>query len=131
MSWRSRSAVALAGAAGAGLAAFLALPVLALVVTSSPAKLLAGFQHPVTLPALLLSAVTTSVALAIVVAFGTPLAYWLARARGAPARAVETLVQLPMVIPPAVAGIALLLSFGRRGLFGPLLEGAGLGVAFS
>ena len=131
MSWGSRSAVALAGAAGVGLAAFLALPVLALVVTSSPAKLLAGLQHPVTLPALLLSAATTSVALAVVVALGTPLAYWLAGARGALARAVETLVQLPMVIPPAVAGIALLLSFGRRGLFGPLLESAGLGVAFS
>ncbi|HKU38965.1 MAG TPA: molybdate ABC transporter permease subunit, partial [Polyangiales bacterium] len=114
MSWGSRSAVALAGAAGVGLAAFLALPVLALVVTSSPAKLLAGLQHPVTLPALLLSAATTSVALAVVVALGTPLAYWLAGARGALARAVETLVQLPMVIPPAVAGIALLLSFGRR-----------------
>jgi molybdate transport system permease protein len=127
----SRWLMGFGAALGGGLALFLALPVLALLVTSSPDKLLAGLAHPITMPALVLSVATTSVALALVVLGGTPLAFWLSRGRGGVARVVEVLVQLPMVIPPAVAGIALLLAFGRRGLFGPLLEGAGLHVAFS
>jgi molybdate transport system permease protein len=121
----------LGSALGGALAVFLALPLLALLITSSPDKLLVGLRHPITLPALWLSVATTSLALGLVVLGGTPLAFWLSRGRGGLARAVEVLVQLPMVIPPAVAGIALLLSFGRRGLFGLLLEAAGLHVAFS
>jgi molybdate transport system permease protein len=127
----SRWLLGVGAALAVGLALFLALPVLALLITSSPDKLLAGLRHPVTLPALWLSVATTSLALSLVVLGGTPLAFWLSRGRGGLGRVVEVLVQLPMVIPPAVAGIALLLSFGRRGLFGPLLEGAGIHVAFS
>ena len=113
------------------LVALLALPTLALFVTASPAAILAGFRHPIAVPALLLSLGTTLVSLTVVVGLGTPLAWWLARARGGLARAVETLVALPVVIPPAVAGIALLLAFGRRGLLGPLLERLGWAVSFT
>src|SRR5262249_26245891 len=106
------------GALGGVLLAFLALPVVALFVTSGPRDWLAGLRHPITAPALLLSLVTTRVSLVLVLVLGTPLAWWLARPRSRAARAVDSLVQLPVVIPPAVAGLALLLAFGRRGLLG-------------
>lgn len=118
-------------AAGALLAAFLALPVLALFVTATPDDLRLGLRHPLVWPALRLSLFTTTITLALVVVFGTPLAWTLARARGRFARAVETSLELPIVIPPAVAGVALLLAFGRRGLLGELLSAAGWPVAFT
>src|SRR5258708_17551811 len=74
---------------------------------------------------------TTGVALTVIVVCGTPLAWWLGRTRSRRARWLETALQLPAVIPPAVAGIALLLTFGRRGVLGAWLDRAGLGVAFS
>jgi molybdate transport system permease protein len=77
-------------------------------------------------PALRLSLLTTAVSLALVVALGTPLAWMLASSHGRLARAVETIVELPIVIPPAVAGVAMLLAFGRRGLLAPLLTGHSL-----
>jgi len=116
---------------GGGLLAFLVMPVVALFVTGSPADWLAGLRHPITAPALCLSLMTTAVSLGVLVAFGTPLAWWLGRSEARVARVIETLVQLPIVVPPAVAGLALLLAFGRRGLIGPLLEGAGIDIAFS
>lgn len=118
-------------ALGGGLLAFLVIPVVALFVTGSPTAWLAGLRHPITAPALLLSMVTTALSLSVLVAFGTPLAWWLGRSEARIARLVETVVQLPIVVPPAVAGLALLLAFGRRGLFGSLLEGLGIDIAFS
>ena len=110
-------------ALGLGLLGFLLLPIAALGLSSSPGELLAALQHPLVLPALGLSAWTTAITLTVVIVAGTPLAWLLARARGPWARVVETAVELPIVIPPAVMGIALLLAFGRQGLLG------GLGVA--
>jgi molybdate transport system permease protein len=116
---------------GGALVALLVVPIVALVVTASPGELAAGLRHPVALPALVLSLATTALSLAVVVALGTPLAWWLAGAKGRAGHAIETLVALPVVVPPAVAGIALLLTFGRRGLLGPALAAAGLSVSFS
>jgi molybdate transport system permease protein len=133
-----RSAVGVAGVGagvgwflGAGLLAFLMLPLIALVVTGSLSELLAGLRHPVTAPALLLSLITTTVSLVVVICGGTPLGWWLGRSRGRAARWVSTVVQLPIVVPPAVAGIALLLAFGRRGLLGPALGFLGITVPFT
>lgn len=102
---------------GGVLVAFLAAPLLALLVTTSGADFAAGLRHPLVWPALRLSLLTTCTSLVVVVLLGTPLAWTLAQARGRLARAVEAAVQLPIVVPPAVAGIAMLLAFGRRGLF--------------
>ena len=116
---------------GGGLLAFLVVPVVALFVTGSPTDWLAGLRHPITAPALLLSMVTTVLSLGVLVVFGTPLAWWIGRSEARIARLIETVVQLPIVVPPAVAGLALLLAFGRRGLLGPLLQGTGIDIAFS
>lgn len=105
---------------GLGLLVFLLLPIAALGLASSPGELWAALSHPLVLPALGLSAWTTTVTLVIVIITGTPLAWMLARTRGPWARVIETAVELPIVIPPAVMGIALLLVFGRQGLLGSL-----------
>ncbi|HEX3763024.1 MAG TPA: ABC transporter permease [Kofleriaceae bacterium] len=116
---------------GGGLLAFLVIPVVALFVTGSPTDWLAGIRHPITAPAMLLSLTTTALSLGVLVVFGTPLAWWLGRSEARIARLIETAIQLPIVVPPAVAGLALLLAFGRRGLLGSLLQGAGIDIAFS
>jgi molybdate transport system permease protein len=116
---------------GGGMLAFLVVPIVALFITGTPSDWLAGVRHPITVPALLLSLMTTGLSLVILVVFGTPLAWWLGRSNARAARMIETVVQLPIVVPPAVAGLALLLAFGRRGLIGPLLEGLGINIAFS
>lgn len=101
---------------GALLVAFLAIPLLALFITTTFADLEFGLGHPLVWPALRLSLITTTITLAIVIVLGTPLAWMLARSRHRVVFAIETLIQLPIVIPPAVAGVALLLAFGQRGL---------------
>ena len=119
------------GAAAALLVAFLALPVVALVATTSARGFVEGLRAPLVGPALRLSLFTTTLSLGVVVLLGTPLAWLLARGQGRLPRAVETAVQLPVVIPPAVAGLALLLAFGSRGLLGGPLQRLGLHLAFS
>ncbi len=111
--------------------AFLTLPVLALLLRVPISALGSYITRPIVRDALLLSLLTTLVSLGLMLLFGTPTAYLLARRRFPGKRLVETLVEIPLVLPPAVAGVALLLAFGRRGLFGPLIEGAGFDIAFS
>lgn len=111
---RARIERLLLGALGFVLVLFLITPLLMLVVTMSWRELLEGLEHPMVGQALRLSLFTTAITLVVVVVFGTPLAWLLARARGRLGRMLETLLQLPVVVPPAVAGLALLLTFGRR-----------------
>ena len=81
--------------------------------------------------AMTLTLVTSVISLLVVVLLGTPLAYLLAR-RSFPGKAlVETFIDLPMVLPPAVAGLALLMAFGRRGLIGSTLDGWGITIGFT
>lgn len=117
--------------AAIALLGLLVLPAVALVLASSPAQLMAGVRHPLFLPALWLSARTTMLSLLIVVAAGTPLAWWLGRSAGRGRRLVQLLVDLPIVLPPAVVGVALLQTFGRNGLLGPALEVVGWRIPFT
>ena len=118
-------------AAGA-LALFLALPVATLVGRAvETGGLPASLGSTVVREALLLSLTTTAVSLGVIVLLGTPLAFLLARRRFTGSGLIETVVDLPLVLPPSVAGLALLLVFGRRGLLGESLDGAGLAIPFT
>ncbi|MEC9465453.1 MAG: molybdate ABC transporter permease subunit [Myxococcota bacterium] len=113
------------------MAVFLALPVLALVLGTSGAELAAGVQHHLFAQALWLSTKTTLVSLVLVVMFGTPLAWWLAVTSRPERRVVELVVDLPVVLPPAVVGIALLHTFGRSGIFSGQLTMMGWQIPFT
>src|SRR4051794_38457361 len=108
-------ALAVFGTTFAGLA-FLALPVIAVFARVSPAKLIAQLGNPVVTDALVVSLKTTLAAQALILAIGTPTAFVLAAHRFRGRSLVVTLVELPLVLPPAVAGIGLLAAFGRTGL---------------
>ena len=109
----------------------LMLPLAAIALVTSPADFIAGLKHPLVKPALILSLATTTVTLVFVTLFGTLMAWWLAGRTGWFASLVEQLLRLPVVVPPAVAGIGLLLAFGRRGLLGPSLESFGIVIPFT
>src|SRR6266403_2259298 len=96
--------------------AFLALPVIAVFARVSPGRLLAQLGNPVVTDALIVSVKTTLLAQALVLLFGTPTAYLLATRRFRGRAALITLVELPLVLPPAVAGLGLFAAFGRTGL---------------
>ena len=121
--------VALVASLGVAMA-FLTLPLLAIFLESSPRELLASLDEPGALDALGLSLQTTGVALALIVALGTPAAWLLATRRFRGHALAVTLVELPLVVPPAVAGIGLLAALGPQGLLGPALERAGLELVF-
>ena len=96
--------------------AFLALPVVAIFARVSPGRLIAQLGNAVVTDALLVSLQTTLAAQALILALGTPAAYVLATRRFRGRGLAVTLVELPLVLPPAVAGIGLLAAFGRAGL---------------
>ena len=111
---------------------FLGLPVLVLVGRAVLGGSLAGAVGSRTvLDALGLSLATTAISLVLTIAFGLPLAWVLARRPFRGAWLVEAVVDLPIVLPPAVAGLALLLVLGRSGLLGPTLGTAGIAVPFT
>jgi len=114
------------------LALFLALPVRVLVARSLGGRaLIDAVATPVVLDALALSLATTAASLGLTIALGTPLAFLLARRRFRGSTLLETIVDLPIVLPPSVAGLALLLVFGRRGLLGETLDIVGLAIPFT
>jgi molybdate transport system permease protein len=106
--------------------AFLVLPVVAIFTDTSPRALLDSLDDPVARDALWLSLKTTAIALAIILVVGTPAAYVLATRRFPGRAVVQTLLELPLVLPPAAAGIALLAALGPNGILGPLLDDAGI-----
>jgi molybdate transport system permease protein len=113
------------------LLAFIAIPLAGLFVHLSPAQLGSGLSSPTALTALRLSLFTTAISLAVTLALGTPLAYVLARGEFRGRRLLDAVVDLPIVVPPAVAGLALLLVFGRFGLLGPPLRALGVQLSFT
>jgi molybdate transport system permease protein len=120
---------------GLGAAVFtliILVPVVAIFLRVLPQDLIWRVgQRPVVLEALRLSLMTTMLTLALAVGLGTPLAYLLARYRFPGQTLLDSLVELPMVLPPAVAGIGLLMAFGRRGLLGPFLASLGITIGFT
>ena len=113
------------------LALFLALPLVALLLRVPPADLIARLGEPAVLEALRLSLVTSVIATLLVVMLGLPMAWVLATRRFPGKRIVEVLVDLPMVLPPTVAGFALLMAFGRTGLAGRTLDALGVSLPFT
>lgn len=110
---------------------FLGVPLAALVLRSPVQQLGANLIRREVVQAVQLSFATTTVTLLVVLIFGTPLAYLLARHQFRGRIVLDTLIDLPTVLPPSVAGIALLIAFGRRGLFGSSLNELGFSLAFS
>jgi molybdate transport system permease protein len=110
---------------------YFAVPLAALLLFLPPRDLLGPLLSPLALGALWLTIKTTLAATALAVALGLPLAYLLARVPFRGRDLVDTLVDLPITIPPVVAGVALLLAFGRRGLIGAHLDVLGFQIAFT
>jgi molybdate transport system permease protein len=113
------------------LLAFLALPLMALFLRLPPASLVPNLGNPQVLRAIGLSLSTTLVTVLVTVVLGTPVSYLLARRWLPLRRGIDTLVNLPTVLPPAVAGVALLMAFGRRGILGSALDEMGIHIAFT
>jgi len=121
------------GAAALILAAtlYLFLPVLSLFFRTTPDAFFTSLASPEVKSALALSLVTSIVSLAAVILVGTPFAYVHCRHRYPGKVVVDTLIDLPLVLPPAVAGVALLVLWGRAGLIGHFFSAAGISIAFT
>jgi molybdate transport system permease protein len=111
--------------------AFLAVPLVALIIEAPLTEVPALLGRQVVQDALWVTLRTNAIANALVLAFGTPAAWALATRRFPGRSLVLTLCELPLVLPPAVAGIALLSAFGRGGLFGDDLAAVGIVLPFS
>jgi len=109
---------------------FLTLPVVAIFVRTSPGNLAGALDDPGVLDALWLSLRTTLAALVIIVVVGTPAAYLLATRQFRGHAVVVTLVELPLVLPPAVAGVGLLAALGPSGIVGSALDDAKVRLVF-
>ena len=96
-----------------------------------PGDLLSALGSDPARDALRVTAETNAVAMALILGFGTPAAYWIATRRGTLRDVLVTLIELPLVLPPAVAGIGLLVAFGRAGLLGDEIEALGVDIAFT
>ena len=110
---------------------FLTLPLLVVLMQATENGLIEQLGRPTVSQALRLSLITSATSTLLTIALGGPLAFLLARRRIRARRWIETLLDLPIVLPPAVAGLALLMTFGRRGLFGPTLDSIGLSLPFT
>jgi len=129
--WGDTLASGLAVGALALVAGFISLPILSLILWTANEEAWRAMASPVARDALLLSVRTTAISMLIVISVGTPAAYVLARANFPGKRLVDALVDIPAVLPPSAAGIALLLTFGRFGLVGQYLNIFGITVTFT
>ncbi|MCX7624458.1 MAG: molybdate ABC transporter permease subunit [Thermomicrobium sp.] len=113
------------------LTAYLAVPIVALVVRGASIEVVHALGDPLVLAAMRVTGLTTALVVVSAVVLGTPLAYYLARREFRGKAVLETLIELPIALPPVIAGVGLLMAFGRRGLFGPLLERFDLSLPFT
>jgi molybdate transport system permease protein len=107
------------------------IPILMLFTRISPQTLLENIGQPVVLQAIGISLRTTLISLGFILLLGTPLAYLMGRHQFRFKKALDTLIDLPTVLPPAVAGVALLMTLGRRGIIGSWLNDIGIELAFT
>src|SRR5579872_7458281 len=112
-------------AAAAVALAFVALPLVALLTYRPPGTLIDELTNPLVTDAIVVSLETSAIAQALILLLGTPAAYLLATRRFRGRSLLVTLVELPIVLPPAVAGIGLLVAFGRAGLLGGAFSALG------
>jgi molybdate transport system permease protein len=126
-----RAAVVVAVVATAALFGFVVLPILAIFLRVPPRTLVAQLGSHVALQALVVSLRSSLIALALIVAFGTPAAYVLGTRPFRGSGVLTSLLELPLVLPPAVAGIALFAAFGRFGLLGGALRAFGVQLPFT
>lgn len=110
---------------------FLTLPLLALIWRTELTDISTHLAQPVARRAIVLSLWTSATATLLTILLGTPLAVLMTRRHFRGRRALDTLIDLPTVLPPAVAGLALLMAFGRRGMLGQGLSVAGIEIAFT
>lgn len=110
---------------------FLLIPLISLIIKTPFNIIFAGLTSSSAVDALLISILSSSAAAIISFIFGTPLAYYIAFKKGRIRTFVEYIVDMPVVLPPAVAGIALLMAFGRQGLIGKLFNIFGIQISFS
>jgi molybdate transport system permease protein len=115
----------------APLTLFFLVPLVMLFVRSSPSDILASLMKPMVRQAVQVSLLTTLYSLVFIILLGTPMAYLLGRHEFPGKRLLDMLVDLPTLLPPSVAGVALLITFGRRGLVGAWLEGMGIQIVFT
>lgn len=113
------------------LLALLALPVLALLWRAGTDGMLSLIAEPSAVSALKLSLLTSTLSTLIAILTGAPLAFVLARRKFPGKTFLELVIDLPIVLPPSVAGIALLIAFGRQGVFGSWLNAIGLALPFT
>jgi len=111
--------------------AFLVLPIIAIFIHVPPGRLLHELSNPVLTDALEVSLKTIVVSQIAILLLGTPTAYFLASRRFPGRPLLVTIVELPIVLPPAVAGIGLIVAFGRFGLLGPTFDALGINVSFN
>lgn len=129
--WGSTGAV-LGGGAGLLYAVFIGLPLIALLVTSvQQGSIVESLTGDFAVTALKLSLATSAICMALVITVGTPFAYLLARSNSKALRVVDSLIELPIVLPPVVAGVAMLMAFGRQGILGPALTNLGINLPFT
>jgi molybdate transport system permease protein len=110
---------------------FIVLPLIALFTRTSVNDLWTTLNQKQVQQAVSLSLVTSLISTLVTLLFGTPVAYMLSRPHLRLYRLIDTLVDLPTVLPPSVAGVALLLTFGRQGLLGKWLNLAGIQIPFT
>lgn len=110
---------------------YIALPIVSMFIRTSPDSFLRSLDAPFVMDALKLSIITSVITTVIVIIIGTPIAFVNARYRYPGKELIDTIIDLPVVIPPAVAGIALLMAFGRKGVLGQYLSLFDVSIAFT
>ena len=110
---------------------FLLLPIVAVFLRVPPSELVSALGSDAAQDALRVTGETITISMLAIILFGTPAAYWISTRKGALRDALVTLVELPLVLPPAVAGIGLLVAFGRVGLLGGTFDALGIDIAFT